>query len=323
MRPTFPPLALVMAAAFLAACSRQSETASRPDSAPSKATPPAASPPAEPATAAPTAEAGDDEEVSFSLDPSRKSRATPPATETATGKTAATPRPDSTPTTAAATDDEDGVQPAQWLVEAPPFYPLSLRMQGIEGRVEIRVTINTEGLPENPEVVASTEPRFNEYALAAVRASRFIPQRENGKPVASVAQLSVPFLSEFGSRSMPAGSPLAQLVYHDGTYYTLDAQGKFRPANAPPVRLLAFVPMALPDIEGMDALTATVKMTVNEEGQVLNPSVTNATNPEFARVLEACLPFWQFIPRLVNGRPVATPVEFPYTHRLSDAEPGN
>jgi len=212
------------------------------------------------------------------------------------------------------------VEPARWLVQAPPFYPLSLRIQGIEGRVDVRVLINSQGLVDRAEVITSTEPRFNDHAVAALRASRFVPQRENGVAVPLVTDIPVPFVSEFGSASMPRNSPLALLAYNDGTFYMKGADGRLVPAEIEkPVRFAFLQPLLPATAKEGDSFKATIKVTVSEEGQPLNPIASNATSPEFAKALEAVMPFWQFLPKMKNGKPVKTTVEFPYVHNLNPA----
>lgn len=255
-----------------------------------KAEQPAAAEPAVPSVAPVAADAppADDTPVSFQL----------------SGNTG-TATPD-------ATAAEANIEPARWLLELRPFYPLSLRMQGIEGRVDIRVLINTEGRVDRAEVIGTTEPRFNDFAVACMRGSRFVPQRENGVPVPLIGDFSVAFLSEYGSGSMPRNSPLARLALHDGTYYTTGPDGRLIPAESKePITLLAVEPIVPESLRGGKAFKATAKITISEEGQVTKVDVSDATSDEFKRAVEEVLPFWQFVPRLKNGKPVQVTVTLP------------
>ncbi len=306
MRRLFFLVLLLSLNALFAACSKKTEKPAATEAPPETAGSPTA-------TAAPTE---DEQAVPFSL-----SGEQPGATTATTAASAPTPRASSTLQPAApAADDSATVQTARWLVQPNPFYPLSLRMQGIEGRVDVRILINTEGRVDRAEVIASTEPRYNDYAVAAMRASRFIPQRENGKPVPLVSNFSVNFISEFGSGTMSPDSPLARLAYQDGTYYAVDKEGHLKPAEiAKPIRLAFLPPLITPSIiAGNDTLRATIKVTVTEEGQSLNPSVTDASNPEFAKALEEVLPFWEFLPEMRHGKPARVAVQFPYTQKVGD-----
>lgn len=62
-------------------------------------------------------------------------------------------------------------------------YPPEAEAEGIEGRVFVMFVVDGEGQVTEAEVVASAHPLLDEAALAAVRATRFRPGRQAGRPV--------------------------------------------------------------------------------------------------------------------------------------------
>ena len=290
MRRYIPFLALVSGSILLPACSKKNTPAATP-------TPAAAANPA-------PAPAENNDGISFSLSGNKPGGAGTSATDTFSPN-----KP------AGAADTES----PRLLARVIPFYPLSMRMQGIEGRVDIRILINTEGRVERAEVISSTEPKFVDFALAAVRLFRFTPARENGKAIPIATAFSVPFLSEFGTGSMPPDSPLARLAYLSGEFYSVNETGKLSRAEIKkPLALLQMEP-AIPETgKPGETLTAKVKFTLTEEGQVVNPTISDSTNAEFTRAIQEVMPFWQFIPRIKNGKPVAMTVELPFTLKVPE-----
>ena len=79
------------------------------------------------------------------------------------------------------------------LVEVKPDYPRRALSSGIEGKVVLAFTVNTEGRAENVRVIEADPPGLfeREARRAAVR-SRYVPLRENGQPVAS--EVTKPFV---------------------------------------------------------------------------------------------------------------------------------
>lgn len=295
MRWHLPLLVLISGGLLFSACSKKSTPASTP--------PPAAPAPAT-TTAAPAATDTSDTGVSFNLSGSKPGDTGTSATDTFMPSKPA---------------GEDTSEAPRMISRVFPFYPLSMRMQGIEGRVDVRVLINTEGRVERAEVLSSTEPKFSEYALAAARLCRFTPAKENGKPVPLTTGFSVPFVSEFGTGSMPDHSPLAHLAYLSGEYYSVNETGKLAPAEYKvPVALLQLQPDVPVSAKPGETLTAKVRFTLSDEGQVMNPVVTNSTNAEFTHAIAEVMPFWQFIPRIKNGKAVSGPVELPFTLKVPE-----
>lgn len=79
----------------------------------------------------------------------------------------------------------------------PPGYPRAALARGQEGWVDLELTVNTAGLPENI-VVSGSEPSgvFEAAALEATQAYRFEPYLEEGVPYARRVALKIRFALE-------------------------------------------------------------------------------------------------------------------------------
>jgi len=72
------------------------------------------------------------------------------------------------------------------LQEVAPVYPEAALLQGLTGSVELELEIDAEGVVLAARVLAgSIDAVFDQAALDAAWATRFIPARRNGVPVAS------------------------------------------------------------------------------------------------------------------------------------------
>jgi len=73
----------------------------------------------------------------------------------------------------------------RYLVQPVLHYPPQSRRVGEQGRVNVRVLVDADGLPREMTVVRSSGfVRLDESALATVRATRFKPHTENGTALA-------------------------------------------------------------------------------------------------------------------------------------------
>ncbi len=86
---------------------------------------------------------------------------------------------------------EDG---PQFLHQVMPIYPLMARRLGKEGRVVLRLTIDEKGKLLNVEVLVGAGYGLTEAAVEAVKRSKFLPAKKEGKPVSSKAILPVRFI---------------------------------------------------------------------------------------------------------------------------------
>lgn len=74
-----------------------------------------------------------------------------------------------------------------------PLYPDSLRRLEIEGEVVVDFVVDEEGYVHDPQVVRSSDRRFDASTLRAVSKWRFEPGKRNGKIVRYRMQLPVAF----------------------------------------------------------------------------------------------------------------------------------
>jgi TonB family protein len=77
------------------------------------------------------------------------------------------------------------VQSPQVLKEAIAKYPKAAKMAGIEGVVEMQVTINTQGLVESAELIRGPGYGLNEAALEAMKNFIFSPALRSGEKVSA------------------------------------------------------------------------------------------------------------------------------------------
>ena len=71
-------------------------------------------------------------------------------------------------------------------------YPDEAKMEGIQGKVFVKATINTEGKVVDAEVIRSDSEKLNEASLRAVSKTKFTAGIKDGKNV--VAQVTIPIM---------------------------------------------------------------------------------------------------------------------------------
>lgn len=82
----------------------------------------------------------------------------------------------------------------QYLVLPDIVYPSTSRRLGEQGLVVVAVLVDTEGVPQQAQVVQSSGfDRLDRAALAGVRRARFRPYTEDGRPMAGWARIPIPF----------------------------------------------------------------------------------------------------------------------------------
>jgi TonB family protein len=80
-----------------------------------------------------------------------------------------------------------------------PVYPREALEKGTEGKVWVKILIDTTGRPDQVEVLKSENDIFNEATLVAARQWRFSPAIKDNKPVA--VWVSVPFRYKLAEKS--------------------------------------------------------------------------------------------------------------------------
>jgi len=83
--------------------------------------------------------------------------------------------------------------PPEVRYQPAPQYPYEMRMGSIEGQVDLKLYVDTNGRVFDVEVVRSTNPGFIQAAVEAVRKWRFEPGLRKGKVVNFVMLQPIPF----------------------------------------------------------------------------------------------------------------------------------
>lgn len=185
-----------------------------------------------------------------------------------------------------------------------PAFPASARAEGIpDGIVTLAISRNADGVPGDILVIDTTDHRFAEAALEAVRQWRFT----------SVApgEALAPVLVRIGFRLTGVVYVHTHNLSKVGLLAAHVAQKLREPVRIPELHRLAVVPKALAQpmpaypaalagkaIEGL----ARVRFFVDEEGRVRLPQVVEATNPEFARAALAAVALWRYEPPRQGAR---------------------
>ena len=153
-----------------------------------------------------------------------------------------------------ALDDGGVVTPPELIKASPALWPEDAGV--VPGEVELALTIDTEGLVSDVQVISSRltgggsspSEAFTQSAVAAARELQFEPATQNGQPVAvvisyryrfeltapaDVADAGAPTTATLTGRILTKGTrdpiALAQLTSEDGgvTFGETDAQGRF------------------------------------------------------------------------------------------------
>lgn len=86
---------------------------------------------------------------------------------------------------------------ADYLKNPPPAYPITSRRIGEEGKVVLRVLINTQGAAEQLEVKTSSgSSRLDDAALQTVRTWKFTPAKRGDMPIESWVMIPINFKLE-------------------------------------------------------------------------------------------------------------------------------
>ena len=88
---------------------------------------------------------------------------------------------------------EQGVTPPRVLSKTEPAYTDEARNAKIEGVVVLSMEIDTDGFPQNIQVVRSLDDGLDQSAVAAVQQWRFKPGEKDGKPVRVAVKVEVNF----------------------------------------------------------------------------------------------------------------------------------
>jgi protein TonB len=86
------------------------------------------------------------------------------------------------------------VKEARLLKQVDPEYPREAQREGVEGSIELRLTVKADGKVADIEVVqADPADIFERAAISAVRRWRYEPRREDGVAVDSRTRVRLEF----------------------------------------------------------------------------------------------------------------------------------
>lgn len=83
--------------------------------------------------------------------------------------------------------------PPRVVRRAPAAYTPEALRKGIEGSVLLSVDIDDQGFPRRARILRSLEPGLDRKAIESLAGWRFSPAMEDGKAVASTANVEVNF----------------------------------------------------------------------------------------------------------------------------------
>lgn len=282
------PVLVLLSLFGLSACSKKQE--------PTPPTTPAATPATDSAESTST-----DMPPPREFDFSGRSSNTLPSSPTSSVKTG---QPEAAPSTTMR------VQMPELVEYYPPFYPIGDRMRGTEGRVLVGLFVTETGAVEKPEIITSTIPAYAQEVLKVASTWHFLPALHEGKPIRFPVRIPISFVSEFGSGGMPSGSPLEHLILSGDTYYNVGPDGKFTPANLDVVPITRVEP-AFEIPADVKELRVALKFRVDEQGRVHNPEVAESSNTGFDQAALKAIQYWQFLPKLKDGKPVSASAKLP------------
>jgi TonB family protein len=93
------------------------------------------------------------------------------------------------------------ITPPQVTATAAPVYPPAAKAARIEGAVTLAAELRADGTFGEVLVVDCDRPKlgFEDAAIAALRAWRFVPADDNGQPVSSAAMVTMHFRRQVGA----------------------------------------------------------------------------------------------------------------------------
>jgi len=192
-----------------------------------------------------------------------------------------------------------------------PEYPAEARKAKAEGTVTVRFVVETDGTVSRENVGKSSDDRFNEAALAAVRRWKFKPATEDGATIASAMQVKVVFaLAQLNQKSVPIYPPQAQQPV---AFKVTPAKEK---GSIDPDYPAELEETKLPGEVHMEFI-------VNEEGKVEQPRVLWATHPAFVETSLRAIRRAEFAPAHQGPLPRRSVKRYPVGFESFGAKPAD
>ena len=167
------------------------------------------------------------------------------------------------------------VEPPVAVRTVPPVHPPELQKDLVNGDAVIEGLVDVDGHVLETDVVSATRPGFGQAAAEALRQWEFKPGTVDGQP--APLRVRVPFefrLSPDQVLSVIAGRP----VYREVDETIIPASQL--PSWPQPQKF--YTPRYPKELEGSGKYgKAVVNITIDKEGQVINPRIVKSTYPEF------------------------------------------
>lgn len=180
-----------------------------------------------------------------------------------------------------------------------PAYPAEAIAAKSEGRVLVEFVVEADGSVSRVKVKQSSDPRFDEAALAAVRQWKFKPGVDEKLPVAMAMVCPVEFkLTQLSQKSIPLYPP----------QHLMPRLMKTEPAHA-----LGGIDPAYPD--ELEALKlpgeVVIEFTVDETGRAVELKVLHASHPAFVEMALRSLEQARFEPARQGPLPKTSKMKYP------------
>lgn len=183
----------------------------------------------------------------------------------------------------------------------PPIYPRKAVLQKQEGRVEIGFLVGPSGQVIKAEAISGQNEALVGAAIAAVHTFAFDAPRKDGKPCGALLSIRFDYkLSPRGDAQFtPETARLAAVIEKGGKELVLLKQ-----LDEMPRPLHRVAPVAPPLLEFEEPVTVTVDFVINRRGAVELPEARDGVEPALAHAAVQAIAAWQFMPPMVDGKPV-------------------
>ncbi|MGA3007340.1 MAG: TonB family protein [Opitutaceae bacterium] len=178
-----------------------------------------------------------------------------------------------------------------------PIYPPNMSAMRQTGVVTVAFVVDKQGQVQNPVVVSSTNPGFNQAAIDAVLKWSYAPGLHLGVPVDSQIELPITFQSD----APGGGSEAFQVSDRKVDQSKLPPEFRYDIPPKPINAVFAVYPFEL--LRDHIGGSAQVGFCVSPEGEVQKATVLKATRPEFGWALVAMLDESKFQPAMKAGKP--------------------
>jgi len=191
----------------------------------------------------------------------------------------------------------------QLLEGKQPAYPESLKKLGTMGEAKILTKIDATGAVTEASVKSATHGDFGAAALEAVKAWRFKPAEEDGKPVATTVTIPLQFKltmkeqinAEMGREVFVNTEKLPEKIL---TWAEVKKWFDMRGKNANRVPYPA-------ELKGSGISEAIeVRCIITPEGQVLNPTIVGIKNQQLVLPVIRHIAQARFQKPVLDGKPV-------------------